>query len=434
MEKNLLEKRKQVLENLMKDKQYVPMKIKELAIILQIPRENRGELLEVLDELVKDGKIEQSKRGKYRIAEEHVLTGKFVGNARGFGFVETEDSEEDIFISEANQGNALHGDIVQVSLLRGKTGKRREGVIVKVLSHEVTEVIGTYQESRNFGFVVPDNKKFTKDIFIPAEHSKGAVNGHKVVVEITDYGSESRKPEGRIREIIGHLNDPGTDVLSVVYSHGLPMEFPEKVLNQAERVSCEVSEADCAGRLDIRNWQMVTIDGEDAKDLDDAVSLTMEGDIYHLGVHIADVSNYVQENSALDREAQKRGTSVYLVDRVIPMLPHRLSNGICSLNQGRDRLALSCLMDVDRQGNVVGHRIAETVICVDRRMSYTSVKKILEGDAKEQEEYRELVPMFRMMEELAGLLRAKRNKRGSIDFVFPESKIILDEQGLPTEI
>ncbi len=418
----------------MKDKQYVPMKIKELAIILQIPRENRGELLEVLDELVKDGKIEQSKRGKYRIAEEHVLTGKFVGNARGFGFVETEDSEEDIFISEANQGNALHGDIVQVSLLRGKTGKRREGVIVKVLSHEVTEVIGTYQESRNFGFVVPDNKKFTKDIFIPAEHSKGAVNGHKVVVEITDYGSESRKPEGRIREIIGHLNDPGTDVLSVVYSHGLPMEFPEKVLNQAERVSCEVSEADCAGRLDIRNWQMVTIDGEDAKDLDDAVSLTMEGDIYHLGVHIADVSNYVQENSALDREAQKRGTSVYLVDRVIPMLPHRLSNGICSLNQGRDRLALSCLMDVDRQGNVVGHRIAETVICVDRRMSYTSVKKILEGDAKEQEEYRELVPMFRMMEELAGLLRAKRKKRGSIDFDFPESKIILDEQGHPTEI
>lgn len=429
-----MEKRKQVLENLMKDKQYVPMKIKELAIILQIPRENRGDLLEVLDELIKDGKIEQSKRGKYRIAEEHVLTGKFVGNARGFGFVETEDSEEDIFISEANQGNALHGDTVQVSLLTEKTGKRREGVIVKVLSHEVTEVVGTYQESRNFGFVVPDNKKFTKDIFIPAEHSKGAVNGHKVVAEITDYGSESRKPEGRIREIIGHLNDPGTDVLSVVYSHGLPMEFPEKVLNQAERVGCEVSEADRAGRLDIREWQMVTIDGEDAKDLDDAVSLTMEGDIYHLGVHIADVSNYVQENSALDREAQKRGTSVYLVDRVIPMLPHRLSNGICSLNQGQDRLALSCLMDVDRQGNVVGHRIAETVICVDRRMSYTSVKKILEGDTKEQEEYRELVPMFQMMEELAGLLRAKRKKRGSIDFDFPESKIILDEQGHPTEI
>lgn len=434
MEKNLLEKRKQVLESLMKDKQYVPMKIKELAIILQIPRENRGDLLEVLDELIKDGKIEQSKRGKYRIAEEHVLTGKFIGNARGFGFVETEDSEEDIFISEANQGNALHGDTVQVSLLTGKTGKRQEGVIVKVLSHEVTEVVGTYQESRNFGFVVPDNKKFTKDIFIPAEHSKGAVNGHKVVAEITDYGSESRKPEGRIREIIGHRNDPGTDILSVVYSHELPMEFPEKVLNQAERVGCEVSAADCVGRLDLRDWQMVTIDGEDAKDLDDAVSLTMEGDIYHLGVHIADVSNYVQENSALDREAQKRGTSVYLVDRVIPMLPHRLSNGICSLNQGQDRLALSCLMDVDRQGNVVGHRIAETVICVDRRMSYTSVKKILEDDAKEQEEYQELVPMFQMMEELAGLLRAKRKKRGSIDFDFPESKIILDEQGHPTEI
>ncbi len=434
MEKSLLEKRKQVLENLMNDKQYVPMKIKELAIILQVPRENREELLEVLEELIRDGKVEQTKRGKYKIAEMPVFTGKFVGNARGFGFVELEEEKEDIFISEANAGAAVHGDTVQISLLPAKTGKRREGVVIKVLDHAITEIVGTYQQNRNFGFVIPDNLKFTKDIFIPIEHSRGAVNGHKVVVEITDYGSDEKSPEGKVKEIIGHVNDPGTDVLSVVYAYDLPLEFPEKVLNQAERVGCEVTAADCLGRMDLRDWQMVTIDGEDAKDLDDAISITKEGNLYHLGVHIADVTNYVQENSALDREALKRGTSVYLVDRVIPMLPHRLSNGICSLNQGADRLALSCLMDVDEKGNVIGHQIAETVIRVDRRMTYTSVKKILSGDETEAEEYRELVPMFRRMEELSVLLRARRKKRGSIDFDFPESKILLDKQGRPTEI
>lgn len=434
MEKELLEQRKQVIEGLMNEKEYVPMKIKELAMILQVPKENRQELLEVLDELIRDGRVEVSKRGKYRIAEMPLLTGRLVGHARGFGFVEVEGREEDIFISEANMGTAVHGDTVQVSLLPEKTGKRQEGIVVKVLAHEITEIIGTYQKSRNFGFVVPDNRKFTKDIFIPIEYSKGAVNGHKVIVEITDYGSENKKPEGRIRKVIGHISDPGTDILSIVYGYDIPTEFSEKVMNQAERTACEVSEADRAGRLDLREWQIVTIDGEDAKDLDDGISLTREGEVYHLGVHIADVSNYVQENSALDREALKRGTSVYLVDRVIPMLPRRLSNGICSLNQGVDRLALSCLMDVDAKGTVISHRIAETVINVDRRMTYTSVKKILEGSVAEMDEYRELVPMFRLMEELAGLLRRKRKKRGSIDFDFPESKILLDEQGHPVEI
>lgn len=434
MEKEVLENRKQVLEGLMSDKQYVPMKLKELAMILQVPKENRGELLEVLDELIRDGKIEVSKRGKYRIAEMPLLTGRLVGNARGFGFVEVEGREEDIFISESNMASAIHGDTVQISLLPEKTGKRREGVVVKVLGHEVTELVGTYQKSRNFGFVVPDNRKITRDIFIPTEYSGGAVNGHKVVVEITDYGSADKKPEGRIREIIGHINDPGTDILSVVYGYEIPMEFPERVMNQAERTPLEVSEADRAGRLDLRDWQIVTIDGEDAKDLDDAISLMKEGEIYHLGVHIADVTNYVQENSALDREALKRGTSVYLVDRVIPMLPHRLSNGICSLNQGVDRLALSCLMDVDQKGNVVDHKIAETVIRVDRRMSYTSVQKILEGDGEETKEYEEQAPMFFLMEELAKILRNKRKKRGSIDFDFPESKILLDGEGHPVEI
>ncbi|MDY3917742.1 MAG: ribonuclease R, partial [Candidatus Limivivens sp.] len=411
------------------------MKIKELAMVLQVSREDRDKLTEVLDALLEEGKIEVSRRGKYQLARSVTLTGTFVGNARGFGFVEVEGREEDIFIPEESTGGAFQGDTVQVALIPGKTGKRPEGKIVRILERGIRELICTYEKSRNYGFAVPDNLKFTRDIFIPQEHSRGAVDGHKVLVEITDYGSRQKNPEGRVKEIIGHINDPGTDILSVVYAYELPQEFPERVMNQAERVSSEVSDADMAGRLDLRSWQMVTIDGEDAKDLDDAISLTKDGELWHLGVHIADVSNYVQENSALDWEALKRGTSVYLTDRVIPMLPHKLSNGICSLNQGEDRLALSCLMDIDQKGNIVSHQIAETVVNIDRRMTYTSVKKILtDGDPEETEAYQEFVPMFRRMEELAAILRRKRKARGSIDFDFPESRIILDEQGHPLEI
>lgn len=282
---------------------------------------------------------------------------------------------------------------------------------------------------------MPDNPRFGQDIFIPQERSKGAVSGHKVVVELTDFGGNGKKPEGKVVEILGHVNDPGTDILSIVRGYDLPTEFSEKIMNQVERVAGEVSTADMAGRMDLRDWQTVTIDGEDAKDLDDAITLTKEGDVYRLGVHIADVTNYVQERSALDVEALKRGTSVYLVDRVIPMLPHALSNGICSLNAGENRLALSCIMTVDAKGNVIDHVIAETVIKVDRRMSYTSVKKILEDhDEVEIREYEELVPMFERMRDLAAILRKKRMKRGSIDFDFPETKIILDAQGRPVEI
>lgn len=435
MDKELFARRKQVLEDLMNDKQYVPMKIKELAILLQVAREDRDQLEAVLQELLAEGKIEVSKRGKYKKAELTNLVGKFIGNARGFGFVEIEGREQDIFIPESATGGAIQGDTVKIVLVSGKSGKRQEGEVVQILAHDITEVVGTYQKSKNFGFVVVDNLRFTKDIFIPSERSKGAVSGHKVLVEITDYGSKTKNPEGKVKQIIGHVNDPGTDILSIVYAYELPLEFPEKVLNQAERMGSEVIPADLEGRLDLRNEQVVTIDGEDAKDLDDGISLTKEGDIYHLGVHIADVTNYVQENSALDREARKRGTSVYLVDRVIPMLPHKLSNGICSLNQGADRLALSCMMDIDSKGTVTGHRIAETVIRVDRRMTYTSVKKILEDrDEEEMEIYRDFIPLFERMQELAGILRAKRKIRGSIDFDFPESKIILNEMGRPVDI
>ncbi len=435
MEKELLNQRKQIILDIINDDNYIPMKIKELAIVLNVPKENREDLEEVLKELLAEGRISVSKKGKYGKPSGNILVGTYEGNAKGFGFVTVEGETEDIFIPESASNGALNEDLVQVVLRSGKGGKRREGEIIKILEHGVTELVGTYQKSQNFGFVVPDNNKISRDIFIPIEKSKGAMTGHKVVVKISSYGDKNKKPEGVVKEIIGHINDPGTDILSVVKSLNIPMEFPDEVMKQVERIPNEVDSKDMAGRMDIRDWQTVTIDGEDAKDLDDAITVQKEGNRYVLGVHIADVANYVQEHTPLDKEALKRGTSVYLVDRVIPMLPHKLSNGICSLNAGADRLALSCIMEIDEKGNVVGHRIAETVLRVDRRMDYTTVKKILEdNDEAAIQEYKELVPMFRLMEELAGILREKRHKRGSIDFDFPESKILLDEKGHPVEI
>ena len=435
MDREQFEKRKKMIYELICDELYVPMKIREMAILLSVPKEKRQELQEVLDALIAEGKIEVSKKGKYTKAEGNYITGTFTSHQRGYGFVTIEGEEEDIFIPAEDTGGAFHKDVVQITVSSAVTGRRREGKVVKILSHGITQVVGTYENSKNFGFVVPDDPKINKDIFVPRELSKGAVSGHKVVAEITDYGKKDRKPEGKVVEILGHINDPGTDIISLVRAFALPVEFPTKVLNQAERVAKEVSTADRAGRMDIRDLLTVTIDGEDAKDLDDAITLSKEGDIYKLGVHIADVTNYVQEYSALDEEAKERGTSVYLVDRVIPMLPHTLSNGICSLNQGEDRLALSCMMDIDAKGRVVGHKIAETVVCVDRKMSYTAVKKILEDkDEKTIEEYQDFVPMFELMKELAAILRKKRMQRGSIDFDFPETKILLDDKGHPVEI
>lgn len=435
MEKEQLKQRKKMIYELICDDLYVPMKIKEMAVLLSVPKEQRPELEEVLNALIADGKIEVSKKGKYRKASGNLITGTFTAHMKGFGFVTTDDETEDIFIPADKINGAFHQDIVQVEVSPLLTGKRREGNIVKILSHGLTQVVGTYDAAENFGFVIPDDAKIGQDIFVPKEHSMGAVSGHKVIVEITDYGKKGKKPEGKVIEIIGHINDPGTDILSLIKAYDLPLEFPARVLNQAQRVAKEISSADMVGRMDIRDWQTVTIDGEDAKDLDDAITLTKEDGIYCLGVHIADVTNYVQEHSALDEEALKRGTSVYLVDRVIPMLPHALSNGICSLNQGEDRLALSCMMKIDGKGRVIDHKIAETVICVDRRMSYTNVKKILEDkDPVVTEEYKEFTTMFFLMEELASILRNKRKKRGSIDFDFPETKICLDKEGHPIEI
>ena len=433
--KKSFEEHRQIILDLMNDELYVPMKEKELAIILQVEPEDRAELKAVLNSLLAEGRIAISKRGKYTKQDVKPITGTFISHQKGFGFVEVEGVEEDYFIPAEYTGGAFHQDIVEIALLKKPDGKRQEAKVIRIVEHGIREVVGTFQKNKAFGFVIPDNQKLVQDIFVSKERSKGAVDGHKVVVEITDYGKPGKKPEGKVIEILGHINDPGVDIMSIVKAFDLPVLFPEKVLNQAERVAQDVSEADMAGRVDLRGVQMVTIDGEDAKDLDDAVSLTVEDGMYKLGVHIADVTNYVQEHSALDREALKRGTSVYLVDRVIPMLPHALSNGICSLNEGVDRLALSCLMTINNKGEVVDHKLCESVIHSNRRMTYTSVKKILEDkDAEEIAKYEELVPMFEQMGELAAILRKKRHKRGSIDFDFPETKVILDKKGHPVEI
>lgn len=435
LEKIILEEKKNLVYEFMLSKEYKPIKFKEMVNVLQVPKREKEDLREVLESLIADGKIVIDVKGKFKVANENLKTGTFIGTQRGFGFVRVEGEDEDIFIPENAMKGALHNDVVQVQVLDVKTGKRREGQIVNIVERGTATVVGTFAKSRNFGFVIADNQRFGKDIYIPKSQTKGAVSGHKVVVELTSFGGRDKKPEGKIVEILGHINDPGVDIRSIVKAYGLAESFPKEVMHEVEQIPSEVDSADWAGRMDIRDWQMVTIDGEDAKDLDDAITLRKEGEIYKLGVHIADVTNYVKEGSALDKEALNRGTSVYLVDRVIPMLPHALSNGICSLNAGVDRLALSCFMDIDGKGNVISHKIAETVVNVSRRMSYTSVKKILEDkDPEEIKEYKELVPMFELMQELASLLREKRRKRGSIDFDFPESKIILDENGKPIEV
>lgn len=435
MTEELLKQRKEMMLQLIQDPTYVPMKLKELAMLLDVPRERRDELKEVMDALVAEGKVGLSKRGKYGKPEAFALIGTFTGNAKGFGFVTIEGQEQDIFIPAGKTGGAMHGDKVQIVASAAQTGRRAEGAVIRVLERANETLVGYYQKSKNFGFVIPDNQKINADIFIPQGRDMGAVNGHKVVVRLTEYGGERRNPEGVITEIIGHVNDPGTDILSIAKAYGLPEEYPPEVMQQAARMPDEISDADRAGRRDLRDWQTVTIDGEDAKDLDDAITISREAYGYKLGVHIADVSHYVTEGSPLDQEALKRGTSVYLADRVIPMLPHKLSNGICSLNAGTDRLALSCIMEIDPQGRVQGHEIVESVIRVDRRMTYTAVNAIVtDRDEAVMQEYEGFVEMFDLMKELAGILREKRRQRGSIDFDFPETKVILDERGRAVDI
>lgn len=464
-----LERKNKILE-VISDKHYKPLKQKELAFLLRVQPEDREEFREILAELVKEGKVLLTKRGKYQSLSEVTKIGTFIGHQKGFGFVSVEGEAEDYFIPEDAVSGAMHNDKVLIQVTNAPAGRRKEAQVIRIMEHGNDTVVGYYQKNKSFGFVIPDNQRISDDIFISKKNSMGAVTGHKVVVKLTSFGTKEKKPEGKIIEILGHVNDPGTDILSIIKAFELPTEFSEKVMQYLERIPDHVSEEERENRLDIRNWQTVTIDGEDAKDLDDAITLTKGENGYQLGVHIADVTNYVKEYSVLDKEALKRGTSVYLVDRVIPMLPHKLSNGICSLNAGEDRLALSCIMDIDWNGKLTGHRIAETVIHVDRRMSYNQVDTILRADAVKKggfydgidygkdktlalsdislclndgtvikgeeilREYEEYIDFFWQMERLSDILRKRRMERGSIDFDFPEAKIKLTEEGEPVEI
>ena len=440
MEQNdIMQARKERILAYIKSDGYLPMKRRDLRVMMDVPTEDRPAFEELLQQLIDEGHIFETKKGKLASPKDlQMATGSFIGHARGFGFVTPDEGGDDVFIPASETMGAMQKDKVLYKVLhKAEKGKKADGVIVKILERGQQRIVGTFEGSnKGFGFVVADDKKIAKDIFISREHTKGAVSGHKVVVEIIDYGEDRRNPEGKVVEILGHVNDPGVDILSVIRRYELAVEFPDEVYAEIEHLETEVKEEDKIGREDIRDWLTITIDGEDAKDLDDAVTMKkLDNGNYELGVHIADVSHYVRENTELDKEAYARATSVYLVDRVIPMLPHKLSNGICSLNPHVDRLALSCIMEIDQKGEVVAHRVAETVINSNYRMTYTAVREILEDGTPELlAQYQEILSMLEEMEELRQILGRKRRKRGSVNFDLPESKIILDENGKPVEI
>ncbi|MED4968999.1 ribonuclease R [Parageobacillus toebii NBRC 107807] len=423
----------------MRDEAYKPLTVQELEEAFGIT--DAAEFKEFVKALVameEQGLVVRTRSNRYGVPEKmNLVRGKVSGHAKGFAFVVPEDpSLDDIFIPPSEMKNAMHGDTVLVRVHSESSGARREGTVVRILERGVTEVVGTYTESKYFGFVIPDDKKIVNDIFIPKHAANGAVEGHKVVVRLTSYPQGRMSAEGEVIKILGHKNDPGVDILAIIHKHGLPLQFPDEVIEHANSISDTISEKDLQGRRDLRDQMIVTIDGEDAKDLDDAVTVTkLENGNYKLGVHIADVSYYVEEGSPIDREAYERGTSVYLVDRVIPMIPHRLSNGICSLNPKVDRLTLSCEMEINERGEVVSHEIFQSVIRTTERMTYSDVNKILvDKDEELRKKYEPLVPMFELMAELAEILRNKRMKRGAIDFDFKEAKVLVDENGKPYDV
>ncbi|UOK60001.1 ribonuclease R [Bacillus sp. OVS6] len=427
------------LLSFMKEEAYKPLTVQELEEAFGI--EDSSEFKEFVKALVmmeEQGLIVRTRSNRYGLPERmNLIRGKVSGHAKGFAFVITEDPNQgDVFIPPSELNNAMHGDTVLVRVSTESSGSRQEGTVIRIVERGLKEVVGTYTESKNFGFVIPDDKKIPNDIFIPKKASNGAIEGHKVVVNLTTYPEGRMSAEGEVIAILGHKNDPGVDILSVIHKHGLPQAFPVEVLEQANDVPETISEEDIKGRRDLRNEVIVTIDGADAKDLDDAVTVTeLENGNYKLGVHIADVSHYVTENSPIDKEALERATSVYLVDRVIPMIPHRLSNGICSLNPKVDRLTLSCEMEINSQGEVVKHEIFQSVIKTTERMTYSDVKEILVDQKPELlEKYESLVPMFQRMEKLAQILRNKRMTRGAIDFDFKEAKVLVDKEGKPHDV
>ncbi|WP_203334284.1 ribonuclease R [Planococcus beigongshangi] len=429
----------QRLLSFMREDAYKPLTVQEIEE--QFGFEDADEFKELVKTLVKleeKGLLVRSRANRYGVPERmNLMSGKFIGHPRGFGFVAYDEAgQDDIFIPPTEVNGAINGDRVMVRIAESSGGDRREGAIIRILERGTTQVVGTFQDNRGFGFVVSDDKKMNMDIFIAKDDTLGAIDGHKVVVEITGWPEGRKSATGMVKQILGHKNDPGVDILSIIHKHGIEIEFPQTVLDEANAVPDEIDPQDVEGRRDLREEAIVTIDGADAKDLDDAVQvLKLEDGTYKLGVHIADVSHYIKEGSEMDREAYDRATSVYLTDRVIPMIPHRLSNGICSLNPNVDRLTLSCEMIFNDQGEVLSHEIFQSVIRTSARMTYTDVYEILEQDNQElKEKYSALVPMFEKMKELAEILRTKRMRRGAIDFDFKESKVLVDEDGNPIDV
>lgn len=422
----------------MKEQAYKPMDINELAKIFGISRHEMKAFKDILKTMEKEGTIVKNEKSLYGIPERMgLVVGRLQGHQKGFGFVIPEDESPDIFIVSTAMNGAMHGDKVIAQVLKEENkGKKREGEIVKVIERANQKLIGVYEASKNFGFVVPEEKRIFQDIFIAKENINGATNGDVVIVEITQWPEKRRNPEGKILEILGKKGEKGIDILTIIKKYKLPEEFPTKVQNYASNLPTEIPEEEYKNREDLRDIKMVTIDGEDAKDLDDAVSIErLSNGNFKLGVHIADVSHYVKEKSPLDREALKRGTSVYLLTKVIPMLPKELSNGICSLNPKVDRLAMTCFMEINNEGKVVDYRITKSVIRTNERMTYTDVTKILKDHDEELiKRYDYLVEDFKAMEELAEILYKKRMKRGAIDFDFDESKITLDENEKPIDV
>ena len=430
---------KERLLGLINDPAYTPLKKEELALIFDIHPTEMPMFYNFLDELEEDGYIGKTKKGKIASPKSMgYFVGKFVAHRKGFGFVESdEEYTQDLFIPAADTNGAMHNDRVVAEITKPATDERRaEGAIIKVVEREITKVVGEFQSNKTFGFVIADEKKFNQDIYIPKKYFSGAKDGDKVVVQITVWPQAGRKPEGKIIEVLGPKGEKEVEILSIIRAHGLPEEFPKKVLEEAQKVAQPISQEEIDRRLDIRDLNIFTIDGEDAKDLDDAISIErLSNGNFKLGVHIADVTHYVHEKSKLDKEALKRATSVYLVDTVIPMLPKTLSNGVCSLNPHEDKLTLSVFMEIDRKGNVQQYDIKETIINSKARMTYTEVSDILEHDDEElKAKYANVVEEFKTAEELAKILMQRRNQRGAIDFDFPEAKIILTPEGKVSDI
>lgn len=431
---------KEVILNFMKEEAYKPMEIPEIAKIFNINKNEYKSFKKAIKTMEKEGLLARDESDKLGLAQRMgVITGKIEIHDRGFGFLIPDiEGIKDLFIAKTNLMSAMNGDRVVAKIIKeGRNGKRTEGIIINIVERVNKNIVGIYEDNKSFGFVLPEDKRIQNDIFISKKDRNGAKKGQIVMVEITRWPDGKRKnPEGKVVEILGRPGDKGIDIDIIIRKYNLPEDFPPSVLNSALDIEDFITEDEIKGRLDLRNVKMVTMDGEDAKDLDDAVSIErLKNGNFKLGVHIADVTHYVKERSVIDKEAFKRATSVYLIDRVIPMLPKKLSNGICSLNPKVDRLTLSCIMEVNRQGKVVNHTIAQSVIKTNERMTYTDVTKILrDNDVELIERYKDLVDDFKAMEELCKILRKKRLDRGAIDFDFEECKIILDEKGKPIDI